>query len=129
MGNPHRGDTPIEVAGVAYTLCYDLNATAMVMDKMGLTSFEQLADGIGLSGVGMSELIYIMWAGLQHHHPELTEKEVGAMDWDISEAAAQLGDAFQKGLTRKTAPNMPGDQEDAATSEDPPSPGTGSEPS
>jgi len=128
MGNTHRGDTPIVVGGAAYILCYDLNATAMVMDHLGLTSFEQLADGIGLSGVGMSDLIYIMWAGLQHHHPDLTEKEVGALDWDISEAAASLGEAFQKGLARKTQPSTPGDQEDAASA-DPPSPGTGSEPS
>lgn len=128
MGNSHRGDTPVEVAGVAYTLCYDLNATAMVMDHLGLTSFEQLADGVSLSGVGMSDLIYIMWAGLQHHHPDLTVKEVGAMDWDIAYAGKMLGEAFQKGLTRSTAPSMPGDQEDAASA-DPPSPGTGSKPS
>ena len=128
MGNSHRGDTPIEVGGVAYTLCYDLNATAMVMEHLGLTSFEQLADGVSLSGIGMSDLIHMMWAGLQHHHPDLTLKEVGALDWDISEVAKKLGEAFQKGLVRKTETSGTGEKGEAE-SVDPPSPGTGSEPS
>ncbi len=129
MENPHRGDTKVQVTGRSYTLCYDLNATAMVMDHLGLTSFEQLADGVSLSGIGMSDLIHILWAGLQRHHPELTEKEVGALDWDITEASQKLGQAFERGLTRKTKPDKPTGGEEEPPSEDPPNPGTGSEPS
>lgn len=104
--NPHRGDTPIEVGGETYTLCFDLNACASIMDKFELEEFEDLADK-GIDGkFSLKDLIFVLWAGLQHHHPDLTVKEVGAMEWALEEVGPIIGDAFQKGLTRTVPPTV-----------------------
>ncbi len=105
--NPHRGDTQIEVGQETYTLCYDLNACALIMEKLGLSSFEQLAEmGQAKGGMGLSEIRYLLWAGTQRHHPELSENEVGALEWDLESVGPILGDAFQRGLLRRTPPDV-----------------------
>ena len=105
--NSHRGDTQITVGQETYTLCYDLNACALIMEKLGLDSFEQLAEmGEAKGGIGLSEIRYLLWAGLQRHHPDLTETDVGALEWDLETVGPKLGDAFQKGLLRQTPPDV-----------------------
>ena len=105
--NSHRGDTPVTVGNDNFVLCYDLNACALIMEKLGLSSFEQLAEmGQAKGGIGLSEIRYLLWAGLQRHHPDLSEKEVGALEWDLEEIGPKLGDAFQKGLLRRSPPDL-----------------------
>ncbi len=127
MGNPHRGDTPIEVGEGSnkqqFTLCYDLNACAMVMKKLGVNNLSSLSNGTQLSSVALDDIIYVLWAGLQRHHPELTEKEVGALEWDLAEATGKIGEAFVLGLTRNTKPE--GQSQEKA---DPQNRGTGNAP-
>ena len=72
MGNPHRGDTEVTIREETYTLCYDLNAAAKVMDRLGIKSFEAMAsENIDLNTAGLDDLIYILWCGFNRHHPEL----------------------------------------------------------
>ncbi len=105
--NPHRGDTQIKVGQETYTLCYDLNACAMVMDKFDLSDFEGLADkALSESGFDLRDFIYILWAGLQRHHSELVEQDVGTLEWDLDTIGKAIADAFQKGLMRKTQPDV-----------------------
>ncbi len=104
MTNPHRGNTPVEVGGEKYTLCFDLNACAMVMERLGLESFEDLAEKAVSDKIGLREVVYMLWAGLQRNHPEMTEQDVGALEWDLQEVGPVLGDAFSSGLIRKTTP-------------------------
>lgn len=105
--NPHRGDTPVTVGDDSFVLCYDLNACALIMEKLGLSNFEQLAEmGQREGGVGLSEIRYLLWAGLQRHHPKFSENDVGAMEWDLEEVGPVLGGAFQKGLLRRTPPDV-----------------------
>ncbi|NIU01082.1 MAG: hypothetical protein GWN01_09200 [Nitrosopumilaceae archaeon] len=101
MGNPHRGDTDIDIDGVRYTLCYDLNALAKVMKRLGIRSLKEIASTESLDLGGIDDLIYILWAGLQRHHSELTEHDVGAMNWDLTEAASVLGEAIQSSVAHK----------------------------
>lgn len=105
--NAHRGDTKIEVGKETYTLCYDLNACAMIMDKFSLADFEDLAEkALSELGFDLRDLIYILWTGLQRHHPELPEADVGGLEWDLDEIGPIIGNAFRKGLVRKTQPDM-----------------------
>jgi len=122
--NKHRGDTTVEVEGQTYTICYDLNACAKVMDHLEITSFEQLADGVSLSGLGLKDLLYIYWCGFNRNHPDLSLEDIGAMEWDLSEMALKVGEAFRRGLLREVPPE--GGGEEAAG---PTSPGTGKKPS
>lgn len=121
--NPHRGDTTVVVGGGEYTICYDLNAVAKVMERMGIQKLESLADLEALNSAGVSDLIYIIWCGFNRHHPEMTVEEVGGLEWDLAEVNNWLGDAFNRGLTRKTVPDVEG--QDQEKKEDPPNPGTG----
>lgn len=100
-GNPHKGDTSVEVGKEEYILCFDLNACANVMEHLGVENFEELADEKFQSKIGLKDIRYILWAGLQRHYPDLTEDDVGAMEWDMEYAANKLGEAFRKGLLRE----------------------------
>jgi hypothetical protein len=103
MGNPHRGDTPIEAGSESFTLCYDLNAIALIMARFSISDIDELARLQEKDKqITFSDLIFILWAGLQHHHEELTEKQVGALDWDLETASLVVGGAFQKSLMRSS---------------------------
>lgn len=105
--NPHRGDTPVTVGDGNLVLCYDLNACALIMEKLGLDNFEQLAEmGQAKGGIGLSQIRYLLWAGLQRHHSDLSENDVGALEWDLEEIGPKLGDAFQRGLLRQSPPDV-----------------------
>lgn len=99
MGNPHRGDTPVDVGGQSLTLCYDLNACAQVMNHLEIKSFEKLGN-IDLAQCSLSDIIFMLWAGLQRHHPDYTLEQVGELEWDLAEVLPEIGNAFQLGLTR-----------------------------
>lgn len=103
MPNPHRGDTPIEVAGEQYTLCYDLNACAEVMEYLGVDSFEAMGT-LDLGDMGLKQILHLIWAGLQRHHPELDLHDVGAIEWDLNEILPDIAEAFERGLVRKDSP-------------------------
>jgi len=104
MSNPHRGDTPITVGGIQYTLCFDLNACAAIMDHFKMKHIEELATIGNDMSLGMRDIIYMLWQGLMHHHSEMTEAEVGSIEWDIVEMAPLIAEAFQRGLMRKNPP-------------------------
>ncbi len=105
--NPHRGDTPIEVGEEIYTLCYDLNACAMIMDKFDMEDFEDLAEkALSESGFDLRDFIFIIWVGMQRHHSDLKEHDVGGLEWDLNEIGPVIGEAFSKGLIRQTSPDI-----------------------
>ncbi len=113
MVNKHRGDTPVKVGtgedAQELVLCYDLNACAMVMEELGIDNMEDLADPSKLNEkLSIGTLIYILWAGLQRHHPDLEKQEVGAMEWDLEGAGEVIGKAFTRGLMRNKKPSRSG---------------------
>lgn len=61
--------------GVERTLKYDLNAMAELEDKYGSvdTAFEMLDKN------SIKAVRFILWAGLIHEEPELTEQKVGSL--------------------------------------------------
>ena len=94
--------------GVERTLKFDLNAMAELEDKYGSVdaAFEMLDKN------SIKALRFILWAGLVHEDPDLTEQKVGSLiDMQyMSELMSTLGTAF--------AADMPVDQT-AAGEDDP----------
>lgn len=78
MANRFFGEHSATVDGERYTLRCDFNALIAFEDATGedaLQAFEALEGG----QVGLRQMRAIMLALLQHHHPEITEKEAGVI--------------------------------------------------
>lgn len=80
------------VDGVERTLKYDLNAMAELEDRYGSVdeAFAQLDNN------SIKAIRCILWAGLLHEDPDLTEQKVGSLiDMNyLSGLMNTLGDAF-----------------------------------
>lgn len=98
MANPHRGVVEVELDGQTFRLRFTLNALAEVENRLGLASFAEI--GGLLEKPSVRSLRALLWGGLLHERPELTEQQVGAMDFDFSKivvAVSQaIGYAFQR---------------------------------
>ena len=71
--------TKLTLGGRERTLRYDLNAVAEIGDRLGLeVRIASLGDDIFSKPLPLSALRTVIWAGLIHEEPDLTEKEVGA---------------------------------------------------
>lgn len=85
----------IELNGRRRTLRYDLNALALLEEKLG-RSISQLDD----VEMGIRSIRALIWAGLQHDDPDLTEQDVGA--WigpggvSITDAMMKVGEALKE---------------------------------
>lgn len=73
MANKHRGFVEVEL-DKKRTIRFTMNAMAEIEDKLGV-SLEDMGD-IKMS---IKNVRTILWAGLIHEDPELTEQEVGDM--------------------------------------------------
>ena len=78
--------------GVERTLKYDLNAMAELEDRYGSVdaAFEMLDKN------SIKAIRFILWAGLIHEAPELTEQQVGSLI-DVKylqSLSTKLGEAF-----------------------------------
>lgn len=92
MANPHRGTVAIEVGGKDRTLKFDLNALAEVEDRLklgGINDVIPLLERISIRAVRC-----LLWAGLAHEDPTLTEKDVGSWNIDVREVVPLLGQAI-----------------------------------
>lgn len=82
--------------GVERTICFTLNAMAELEDKYGSVdeAFKQLDNN------SVKALRFILWAGLMHEDPDLTEQQVGNLI-DIQymqELMSSLGEAFDNDM-------------------------------
>ncbi|MED4840395.1 hypothetical protein P9695_08755 [Weizmannia sp. CD-2023] len=73
MANKQRGIVEVELDKVRH-IRYTMNALAEIEDKLGYG----LADLDGKQ-LKIKEVRVILWAGLIHEDPELTEEQVGDM--------------------------------------------------
>ena len=95
MGNPHRGDIEISLDGRPHTLRYTLNALAELAERFAI---KQLSDFEKLNDLGVADLRYLLWLGLKKHHADLTERDVGEMEMDLTDVGARIGAAFSASL-------------------------------
>ncbi len=61
--------------GVELQLCYDMNAAALVRQKLGKSIFSR-AD---MTSLDLSEWPVIVWAGVQRHHKGITIEDLGGV--------------------------------------------------
>lgn len=92
MANRHRGEVDVELGGKIRQLRFTFHALALVEEKLGLTSIEEVFPR--LQAKSLRVVITLLWAGLIHDEPELTEREVGEMDFDLSAAMLAAGEAL-----------------------------------
>lgn len=88
MANPHRGTVAIEIGGKDRTLKFDLNALAEVEDKLKLGGINDVIPL--LERVSIRTVRCLLWAGLIHEDPDLTEREVGSWTIDVREVVPLL---------------------------------------
>lgn len=111
MANRFKGEATVQVDGCRYTLRCDFNAMCEFEEATGaeaLAVFEQFETG----KVSVRNMRAMMWAFLQHHHPEVTLAQAGEIMSEnvdclmdvIKAASPQAGEAEALGNGRKPAP-------------------------
>lgn len=74
MANQHKGEAEVEIGGKTYTFCFTVNALCEAEAQSRLPIHlvgEQLQRGY------LSAMRLLIWAGLRHHHGEMTMDEAG----------------------------------------------------
>jgi hypothetical protein len=86
----------VTIGGKRRSLVFSLWAFALIEKETGKNTL----NGEIFSSVNATELIAIVWAGLQASEPNLTMQEVGSMlDFgDIKDVTDAIGQAFSKAM-------------------------------
>lgn len=109
MVNPHRGDVPFEVNSKAYTLRYSHNALVALERSQGKGLPKIMSELSDAETLSLGKVISFLWAGLQKHHPGLTEEDVGDLLDDLDGGASRATALIEEGLTKAfTAPGTKG---------------------
>jgi hypothetical protein len=98
----------IEVGGKLRYIRYDMNAICAIEDALDI-GLGELGTVMGNGKLGPMRTL--LWAGLLHEQPELTEPEVGA--WMDGDNLSDIGDAVGKALSQifgESEGNQTGDQ-------------------
>jgi hypothetical protein len=95
VANPVKGEVPFEASGQTYTLLYDFNAICAVEEVFDLPITEigkKMADGMRAG-----DLRKLIAAGLQQHHPGVSDLQAGEIIGAIGAqvAAEKLAEAMQ----------------------------------
>lgn len=98
MANKQKKMVAIEL-DKARNLYYNLNAIAEIEDKLGIPLSK-----MGEVDLGVKSIRTMLWAGLIHEDPELTEVEVGNLvDFEnISYVQEKVGEAFAAATEKKS---------------------------
>ena len=86
-------DPTITLGGRKRHLKFDLMALTLLRDRLNIVGpFKDFTDNLWSTPLPLSALRLILWAGLRHEDPNLTEKQVGSwIDLDnISEIDESL---------------------------------------
>lgn len=91
MANKQRGESKIVLGDKEYTLRFDLNALVELEDKMGVPLSE-----MGEMKITIRNVRSMLWAGVLHQEPEITEQEIGKfVDMDnMEEVQTAISEAF-----------------------------------
>lgn len=106
MGNPLRGETPLQAGDQSYTLLLDINALAALEEQLGMMMDMILAQY--QVGTSVRLVRALIWAGLQAKHPCSIEEAgaiVGAAGLPAAKAAVET--ALVASLPEQDAENPP----------------------
>jgi hypothetical protein len=92
--------TKISLGGEERVLRYDLNALAEIGDRLDIQiRISHIYEDLLNRPMPLKAFRVVIWAGLVHENPNITEEEVGAMV-DVDELPEVMGGFFgQLGLT------------------------------
>lgn len=76
MGNAHRAVVDIQATGTPHRLRYDLNAMVELEERFGVTDL--VGFGELLQRARLRDIRTLLWLGVRHEAPDITEAEVGA---------------------------------------------------
>jgi hypothetical protein len=93
MANEQRGEAKLVLGEKEYVLRYDLNALVELEDKMGIPLSE-----MGNVQITIRNIRSMLWAGVLHQAPEVTEQEIGKhVDMEnMEEVQTAISKAFNK---------------------------------
>lgn len=93
MANKERGESKLVLGEKEYTLRFDLNALVELEDKLGVPLSE-----MGNMKITIRNIRSMLWAGILHEAPELTEAEIGKyVDMgNMEEVQTAISQAFNK---------------------------------
>lgn len=97
MANAQKAIVPIKL-DKERNLRFTLNALAEIEDKLGIPLSK-----MGEVDLGIKAVRTMLWAGLIHEDPQITEQEVGNMvDFDnMAYIQEKLSEAFAKATAKK----------------------------
>jgi len=76
MMNPHRGDVSFEVAGKTYTMRLSHAALIKVEEALNKNLSQVMTEMSSPDTMRLGTVVVLVWAGLQKHHPTLTQEDV-----------------------------------------------------
>ncbi|MDT0149978.1 hypothetical protein Q9R38_25905 [Priestia aryabhattai] len=95
--NKERGESKLVLGEKEYTLRYDLNALVELEEKLGVPLSE-----MGKIQITIKNVRSMLWAGVIHQEPEITEREIGSyVDMEnMEEVQTAITGAFSKVSTK-----------------------------
>lgn len=97
MANREKGEVSFDAQGKTWTLRYSTNALCELEEATGHGAIELANSMADETKIRISDLRYMLWAGLTDKHDGITVKEAGRlMDaLGMDKAGPLIGEAFQ----------------------------------
>lgn len=93
MANKFKGDVPF---GDAHTMRLGTFALALIQEKFGIP-LEEVGARLQAGITDLRTIGFILWAALQQHHPDMTERDVFDLidEIGIDQVGPLMGAAFE----------------------------------
>ncbi len=103
MANPHKGDVALSVGDKVYTLRYSHSALVKLEKLLDKGMVQIMEDLQKTEDMRLSNVVALLWAGLQKHHPSMTEEDAADLLDDIDGGASGainvIGEAFERAFS------------------------------
>lgn len=107
--NPHKGDVSFEVEGKTYTLRYNHRALVKMEVALNKGLMQVMTEMSKPETLRLGTTAVLLWAGLQKHHPQLTQDQAidlldeidGGVPTIITVIDQAFGKAFESTLGTK----------------------------
>jgi len=98
--NPHKGDVSFEVEGKTYTLRYNHRALVKMETALNKGLMQVMTEMSKPETLRLGTTAVLLWAGLQKHHPQITQDQaidmLDEIDGGVPAIIAFIDQAFGK---------------------------------
>ncbi len=98
--NPHKGDVSLQVGDKTYTLRYSHLALVRLENVLNKSLMQIMGDLGKPEVMRLGTIVALLWAGLQKHHPGMTEEQAAEIldeiDGGVATAMVSIDAAFSK---------------------------------